>query len=402
MPPISASIDPSLAVPSVGTTGCAARRRLLGWLAAGALVPVVNAPAAVAAPNAATPGGVGSGSVGTGSVGTGAAVPGGGTGVGTGGGTGAAVPGGMMPGGAAQRAWPERPIRLVVPFPPGGTTDNVGRIVADALATELGVAVVVENKPGGTTQLGTDFVAHAVPDGQTLLMGAATAFTVLPHLRRKLPYDPKNGFEYLGGIAEYLAIVAVRNDLGVKSLRQLLALAKEQPDKLSYGSAGIASVGHIAGGTLQRETGVRFLHVPFKGSADAVNALAGGQVDFVIDGAAVALARSGRITPLAVFGNQKHPGMPELPTLDEAGIQVRTQRTSSWGLFAPKGTPAEVNVRLAEALKKAMARPEIRERFTRTSTLADWRSPADLRAAMDSDYRFNGELLPAIGIRPED
>ena len=139
------------------------------------------------------------------------------------------------------------------------------------------------------------------------------------------------------------------------------------------------------------------------GSADAVNALAGGQVDFVIDGAVVALARSGRVRAVAVFGNQKHPGLPELPTLDEAGIPVRTQRTSSWGLFAPKGIPTEVNVRLAEALKTAMARPEIRERFTRTSTLPDWRSPAeDLRAAMDSDYRFNGELLPAMGIRPEE
>lgn len=300
----------------------------------------------------------------------------------------------------AQGTWPERPIKLVVPFPPGGTSDNVGRIVADGLSKELGTPVVVDNKPGGTTQLGTELVARAAPDGYTLLLGAATAFTVLPHLRRKLPYDPKNDFEYIGGIAEYLAILAVRPTLEVDSLKAFIELARSQPGKITFGSAGVASAGHVFGETLQRATGIQLLHVPFKGSADAVNALAGGQVDMVIDGAAVPLAKAGRVRPLVSFNRRRHPDLPDLPALPDTGIDVRMQHTSGWGLFAPKGTPEPVTRRLVTALQAAIANPEVQERLRRTSTLPDWRSPEDLRRAFDDDLAFYGELLPAIGLTP--
>jgi tripartite-type tricarboxylate transporter receptor subunit TctC len=302
----------------------------------------------------------------------------------------------------AQAIWPDRPIKLIVPFPPGGTSDNVGRIVADGLAAQLGVAVVVDNKPGGTTQLGTEFVARAAPDGLTLLAGAATAFTVLPHLRKKLPYDPKGGFEYLGGIAEYLALLVVRKDLGIHTLPELLQLARAQPGKLTLGSAGLASFGHVAGESLQRETGIKLLHVPYKGSADAVNALAGRQVDIVIDGATVALAKAGRVTPIVAYGDQRHPELPQVPSLTETGVPVRMTNTSGWGLFAPKGTPPAITQRLSTALHKVLDQPEIQARFRRTSTQAAWRTPEELRRALDADYQFYAELLPQIGLRPED
>lgn len=303
---------------------------------------------------------------------------------------------------AAQTAWPDRPIRLVVPYPSGGTSDSLGRLVAERLGSHLGTPVIVDNKPGGTTQIGTELVARAAPDGNTVLLGAITAFTVLPHLRHKLPYDPQNGFEPLGGIAEYLAVLSVRKGLGVGTLADLVKLAKAQPGKLTYGSAGLASFGHIAGELVKRETGISMLHIPFKGSADAVNALAGGQIDVLIDGAAVNLAKAGRVTAIAAFGNQRHPELPNLPSLPETGIRIRTQGAPSWGLFTPKGTPAAINRRLSQALEKMLAEPETQARLQRMSTLPDWRSPANLRSTMEADDKYYAELLPAIGIRPED
>ncbi len=302
----------------------------------------------------------------------------------------------------AQGAWPDHPLRLIVPYPAGGTSDNLGRLVAERLGAKLGVAVVVDNKPGGTTQIGTELAARAAPDGYTVLLGAVTAFTVLPHLRSKLPYDPQNGFEPLGGVAEYLSVLAVRKDLGARSFAELVALAKTQPGKLSYGSAGQASFGHIAGEIVKRETGIDMLHVPFKGSADAANALAAGQVDMLIDGAVVPLAKAGRVLPLAAFGAVRHPELPEVPSLAETGITVKRPTGPGWGLFTPKGTPAAINTRLSQALAAAIAEPETQQRLKRISTLPDWRTPAELQKAIQEDARFYGQLLPAIGLRKDE
>lgn len=302
----------------------------------------------------------------------------------------------------AQAVWPDKPIRLVVPYPPGGTSDNLGRLVAERLGNYLGIPLIVDNKPGGTTQIGTEQVARAAPDGNTLLLGAVTAFTVLPHLRNKLPYDPKNGFESIGGIAEYLAAVAVRKDLGVHTLPDLVMLAKANPGKLTYGSAGLASFDHIAGEIIKRETSISMLHIPFKGSADASNALAGGQIDLLIDGAVVGMAKACRVTALATFGNARHPELPNIPSLPETGIKIRTQSAPGWSLFTPKGTPVAINQRLSQALEKMLTEPETQARLKRISTLPDWRSPSDLRMAIEADYKYYAELLPAIGIRPDD
>lgn len=299
-------------------------------------------------------------------------------------------------------AWPSRPIKLVVPFPAGGNSDSVGRIVAERLAADLNVPVIVDNKPGGTTQLGTELVARAAPDGQTLLMGASTAFTVLPHLRTKLPYDAKRGFEPLGAIAEYVAVGAVRKDLGVGTLAELIKRAKANPGKLTYGSAGLGSMGHIAGEILKRDAGVDLLHVPFKGSADAAAALAGGQIDMLIDGTTVPLAKGGRVQPLFTFADKRHPELPAVPALGETGFTVRRPTGPSWGLFAPRGTPPAITARLTQSLEKALAEPQTRERLQRISAMPDWRPPADLMQALEGDRQYFAELLPAIGLRPED
>lgn len=310
----------------------------------------------------------------------------------------------MGPAGSAlaQGDWPSRPIKLIVPFPPGGTSDNLGRLVAERLGNRLKTPVVVDNKPGGTTQIGTELAFRAPPDGYTVLLGAVTAFTVLPNLRRHLPYDARDGFEALGGVAEYLAVLTVRKDLGVQSVADLVKLARSQPGKLTYGSAGVASVGHVASEIVQRETGIKMLHVPYKGSADAANALAAGQVDVLIDGATVPLAKAGRVVPLAAFGAVRHPELPQVPSLSEAQLDVKRPTAPGWGLFTPKGTPAAINLKLSQALEAMLAEPETRARLQRISTVADWRAPAELRQAIEEDRRFYAELLPAVGIQPTD
>ena len=301
----------------------------------------------------------------------------------------------------AQQEWPQRPIRLIVPYPPGGTSDNVGRIVADRLGALLGQSVVVDNKPGGTTQIGTELTARAAPDGYTVLMGALRAFTVLPAMRKKLPYDPEKDFEALGGIAEYLSIVAVRKSLGVSTMAGLIELARAQPGKLNLGSAGLASDGHIACEILKRDTGTKIVHVPFKGSADAANALVAGEIDIIIDGAAVPLVKTDRAVALAAFSNQRHPELPQVPSMPVTGLQLNRPDTPNWGLFTPRGTPTAINARLTAALETMLKEPATRQRLQRTSTQPDWRTPQQLRDVIRSDTRFYAQFLPSIGLKAE-
>ncbi|NWF44739.1 tripartite tricarboxylate transporter substrate binding protein [Hydrogenophaga sp. D2P1] len=302
----------------------------------------------------------------------------------------------------AQENWPSRPIKLVVPYPPGGNSDNLGRIVAERVAAQLNATIIVDNKPGGTTQIGTELVARAAPDGYTLLLGAITAFTVLPHLRKKLPFDPKRSFEPLGAIADYVAVAAARKDLGVATLTDLVRVAKANPGKLTYGSAGLSSFGHIAGEIIKRDAGIDMLHVPFKGSADAAAALTGGQIDFLIDGTTVQLAKGARAVALFAFSDKRHPELPNVPSLPETGLQVKRPTGASWGLFAPAGTPKAIADKLAKALERALAEPDTQARMQRISALPAWGSPAELMRGVDNDFRFYGELLPAIGLNAED
>jgi len=296
----------------------------------------------------------------------------------------------------AQSEWPRRPIRLVVPFPPGGSSDMLGRVYAERLRAVLEATVVVENRPGGTTQVGTEIVSRAEPDGYTLLQGSATAFAVLPNLR-KVPYDPANGFEVVGGIAEYVAIVTVRKELGVKTLAELIGLARREPGKLAFGSAGLASVGHLSGEILKREAGIDMLHVPFRGSGELVPALIGGQIDLFIDGVGLGAATSGRAVPLAAFSEFRHPALPELPSLAEAGVETELP-TGGWGIMVPRGTPPEIVARLSEATEKVVTDPGTAEELLRAGIVARWIAPDVYRKRLDEARVFYAEFLPSIGL----
>jgi tripartite-type tricarboxylate transporter receptor subunit TctC len=305
-----------------------------------------------------------------------------------------------LPAAHAQGRWPERPIRFVVPFPPGGNSDALARTLAERLREHLGGAtLVVDNRPGGTTQVGTESVARAEPDGHTMLLAAATSFTVLPNLR-KLPFDLDANFEIAGGIADYIAIVTVRKGLGVKTLGEFVELARRQPGKLTWGSAGSASAGHIYGEQLKKHAGIDMLHVPFKGSADAATALVGEQIDMIIDGVGLGLARGGRAVALATFFGRRHPELPDVPAITETGVKVELP-AGGWGIAFPKGTPAPILAQAGAALEKALAEPDTRDKLLRASVVAMWTPPAEYRRALQSARTYYADLLQSIGMKQE-
>ena len=297
----------------------------------------------------------------------------------------------------AQDKWPSGPIRMVVPFPPGGSSDMLGRLMADKLSALLKSNIFVENKPGGTTQIGTELVANAAPDGHTLLMASATGFTALPNLR-KLNYGI-DSFEIAGGVADYIAVMAVRKTLPVKTVREFIEHAKQNPGKLSFGSGGEASAGHIYGLTLARDTGIQVLHVPFRGSAAAVNALVAGDIDFIIDGAITPMVKADRVQPLAVLYRKRHPELPSVPTLKEAGFEITSTRGSGWGVLAPKGTPAPIMARLSDAVHQVLDQQDVKDALARANSVASWQAPDEYRRSLEADRKLYAELLPAIGIR---
>lgn len=298
----------------------------------------------------------------------------------------------------AQQPWPSStPIRLVVPFPPGGSSDILGRLVAENLGKRLNANFFVDNKPGGTTQIGTELVANAHPDGNTLLLGAASSFNTLPNLR-KLNYS-LDSFEIVGGVADYIAVMAVRKTLPIESMKQFVDYAKKNPGKLSFGSAGEASAGHVYGLTLARDTGIEVLHVPFKGSMAAVNALVAGEIDFIIDGAVTPMVKADRVRPLATLYRRRHPDLPQVPTLSEAGFEITSTQAAGWGVMAPKGTPAAIMSRLSEALHQVLDQKDVQSAFVRANSIASWQAPDVMRKALEADRKTYAELLPAIGIR---
>jgi tripartite-type tricarboxylate transporter receptor subunit TctC len=300
--------------------------------------------------------------------------------------------------GAAQN-WPDQPIRFVIPFPAGGTSDNLARLLGEKLHERLHQPIVVENKPGGTSSIGTEIVAQAKPDGNTLLLGVNAAFSVLPHLR-KVPYDPVQSFEPVAMIAQYLAIITVRNDLPIKTYAELVAYARAHPGKLTYGSAGTASFGNIAGETLKLREKIDLLHVPFKGSGELVAALLGGQIDLFIDGVGLPMIKAGKARAIAVFSNQRHPDLPDVPSLTDVGIKSAVP--SAWfGVFVPKGTPARIVQRLDADLGHILGDPAMKQRLNSISVVSWYMPAAEMRNMLKQDSELNAELIRSTGMKLE-
>ncbi|UUX95205.1 tripartite tricarboxylate transporter substrate binding protein [Aquabacterium sp. J223] len=263
----------------------------------------------------------------------------------------------------ALAAWPEKPIRLIVPYPPGGITDVLGRSLAEAMRRELAQTVVVENKPGANSGLGAQALAASPADGYTVLLGAASTVVLNPMLNSKIGYDPRE-FTPVGRIADTPLVVVVKADSPLTSLADLLAAAKAQPGRLAYGSTGVGSSLHLAGELLQSATGTEMLHVPYKGSAPALNGVLSGETQFLVDsiGSSMPLIKGGRVRALAVTTAQRLPILPEVPTVAEAGVAGFD--VSTWfGLFVPRQTPEEAVRRLNAAVASAVREAAFRTQF---------------------------------------
>ena len=268
------------------------------------------------------------------------------------------------PGLAHAQTYPDRPIKLVVPFAPGGATDILGRLLATALGERLGQPMVVENRPGAGTVVAASMVAKSPADGYTLLLGSNTTLTMNPAIRNNLPYDPIKSFTPLALVADMGLLLVAHQDTPGQTLSDIVAQAKAAPDKFSYGSYGTGSSVHFGAEMLKSTAGFQMMHVPFNGSSPSLTALMGGQVPLAVDTvvASTPLIKSGKIKAIAVLGPQRLPLLPNVPTVAESGYPGFDM--GSWFAFvAPAGLPAPVQKKLEKALADTMASVEFKKKM---------------------------------------
>jgi tripartite-type tricarboxylate transporter receptor subunit TctC len=265
--------------------------------------------------------------------------------------------------GVAAQAYPDRPIKLVVPYPPGGSTDPVARLLAADVATRLGQPVVVDNKPGAAGSIGTEFVARAAPDVYTALLHTSVIATD-PTFKKTLPYDVRRDLAPVTLTVNGPYLLVVNPTLPVKNVAELIAYAKANPGKLNFGSAGQGSSGHLIGELFKMSAGIDMVHVPYKGSGQAVIDLLGGQVQMMFSGMSSVMQhiKAGRLRPLAVTGAQRSPAVPDVPTIAESGFPG-FQATAWYGVLATAGTPKPIVNRLHDEIVRALALPDVKERL---------------------------------------
>ena len=300
---------------------------------------------------------------------------------------------------AHAQPYPARPIRLIVPFPPGGTIDIVGRIVAQILNDRLGQSVVVDNRSGAGGIVGADLAAKAAPDGHTLCVCSAGAMITSPLLLAKPPYDARRDFAPVTTVATVPYLLLVRPG-GISSVKELLAMARQKPGTLNYGSAGTGSSSHLAAALFASASRIDMLHVPYKGSAPAATDLIGGQLQLVFEaiGAGTQYHRSGRLRALGISTLKRSSNLPDVPTLAEAGAPG--YEMSTWhSISAPRGTPTVVINRLNQEIVAAIHTPEIRERFLALGTEPIGSSSAQLREQIASEVLRWERVLGELGLR---
>ena len=299
--------------------------------------------------------------------------------------------------------YPAKPIRFVVPYPPGGPLDIMARGVGAKLTENWGQPVIVDNRPGAGGNIGTEFVARSAPDGYTLLMGAVATHAINPSLYARVPYDPVRDFAPVALVAVVPNILVVHPSLPVRSVQDLIGLARARPDYLSFGSGSTGSTGHLAGELFKRMAGIEMVHIPYKGAAPAMQDLLAGQVQVMFDNLANSLpqVRAGKLRALAVTTMQRSPAVPELPTISESGLPGFD--LSTWfGVMVPAGTPADVVARLNAGTVRALGSAELKERLAAMGTEppAD-NTPERFAAFMRSESAKYARVVRDSGARVE-
>jgi tripartite-type tricarboxylate transporter receptor subunit TctC len=301
----------------------------------------------------------------------------------------------------AETAYPARPVTLVIPFPPGGATDVVGRLVGKTLGEKLGQPVVIDNRAGAGTIIGASYAAKAAPDGYTLLISSGTTFTVNPAIQPRLPYDSLKSFEPIGLVARTGLILLANKDVPAGNPREFVALVKASPDKYSYASFGTGTTAQFTGELMLRATGTKMVHVPYKGSAPAMTDLMGGQVPFSVDtvSAAIPQLRNGKIKAIAVSTAKRSALLPDVPTFAESGFDLDAD---TWiAVVAPHGLPPAVKTRLEKALQDTVASPEVREKLLAAGLEPSWQNGAATSALIEKELPLMRATALRANIRPE-
>ena len=303
---------------------------------------------------------------------------------------------------AHAQTYPSRPIRLVVPFPPGGSTDILARALAQKLSEGLAQAVVIDNRPGAGGSIGSEAAAKAAPDGHTLMMGHLGTLAVNPAIYKNLPYDPVKSFAPVSMMAIVPSVLVVNPQVPAASAAELIAYARANPGKLAYGSAGAGSTSHLTTEYFKLATGTDILHVPYKGIGPMLTDLISGQLSMGINGAPAVMSHvnSGRLRALAVTGIARLPSLPQIPTLDESG--VKGFDASGWyGIVVPAGTPREIVMKLNAEIRRIMQTPDLRARLDNEGAIPAAGSPEEFSAFIVSEIARWGAVLKRAGIQAQ-
>ena len=306
-----------------------------------------------------------------------------------------------LPAAAQGEKYPHRPIRLVIPFAPGGSADVMGRMIADKFAAGLGQPVLADIRAGAGGIIGSDVVARATPDGHSLLLGIAATHAIQTALGQKLPYDVVKDFEPIGQISTGVIAVAVAASLPARNLKEFIDYAKANPGKISYGTGGHASGGHLVGEGLSAIADIKMVHIPYKGGAPAFTDLLGGQVHAVMTDTTTTgtFNKSGKIRVIAVAGPRRSPAFPDVPTTTEQGVPFEP---GSWfALFAPAKTPMPIIRRLNEELNKMLAMKDVQDRMNIMGIIPTPGKPEDFRKTQQRDIAVWTRVVKQAGIKVE-
>lgn len=301
----------------------------------------------------------------------------------------------------AQGAFPSKPVRIIVPNPPGGATDVLARVLATELGPRLKQSVIVENRAGASGTIGSDLVAKATPDGHVMVMGHAASHATSPAMYSNLPYDPVKSFAPVTLVAIVTNVLVVHPEIPARSVKELIELTKSRPTALVFGSGGTGAITHLAGEIFKQTAGVNLTHVPYKGSSQAMADLLGGHISLMFENlpGAVSHIRSGKLRALAVLSDKRSPAVNDVPTIAEAGLPG-AEAVSWFGLFTTAGTPKEVVNTLNREIVAVIRRPDVQIKFADVGAEPVGSTPEEFGRLVQTEIKKWGEVIQKAGIKP--
>ncbi len=296
-------------------------------------------------------------------------------------------------------AWPNKPIRFVTPYPPGGSSDAITRFIGDGVARILGQPVVVENKPGAAATMGTEYASRQAPDGYSFLVAPTAAVALAPYLLKTVKYSYQS-FEPVAKLASSYGLITARKDAPFSDYKGMIEYAKAHPDKLTFATNGVGSIVHMTGVLLHKEAGIKLTHVPYKGASESTIDLMGGRIDLMYDPATAPRVKAGDLKGLATTSGVRNPELPNIPTLQEQGFGDGS--SFSWfAIFAPKGTPQPIIQRMADAVRQVLDAPEVKKQLQLSALYPNYEDPAAFTKSLKRDAELLQKVVKDEGLKIE-